>query len=286
MAAEQADPTPSQPTRSPSALTDAGSNPASPQNRKRDRRVKLGFMAVFIIVAVVLAVRQWIGPTPQGFTSDLPAALSQAAAEGRRVVVLIDDRPPSEDGKRIVTFTMVKPANSAAMRKLNVLGVRTTPDNQALKPYGPIKKTPTTLLLRPDGKEINRREGYIGETDFRAGFLNAPPLSFSRELDRAFRQEGAEKQKVLLLVEPTPLGEVAETLLTDTLWKPAIVAALDKANVLFIKTSESDPRLQPFPMRSTPAMLLLTPEGKEIARREGAITEADVISLLEGKPKS
>ncbi|MCJ7544903.1 MAG: hypothetical protein MUP47_10155, partial [Phycisphaerae bacterium] len=37
--------------------------------------------------------------------------------------------------------------------------------------YG-IAKLPTLLVIGPDGAEKNRREGFIGEPEFRTGFLD------------------------------------------------------------------------------------------------------------------
>ena len=35
-----------------------------------------------------------------------------------------------------------------------------------------ISSLPTFVLLSPEGKELNRREGFVGEVDFYKGFLD------------------------------------------------------------------------------------------------------------------
>ena len=148
--------------------------PAKAPPKRRDRHVKLLFLVLALGVVVWLVIRQYLGPMPPGFGRDLPKALQQAAAENRNVVVLVDSRPPSHDGERIVTFTMRKPKNREALAKANVIGVRTTPNNPALQDYK-VTDVPTMLLLDGQRKQIARREGFVGETDFPRFLEGKPP---------------------------------------------------------------------------------------------------------------
>ena len=59
------------------------------------------------------------------------------------------------DGKFILTKVVVPPSLDDAFAREHQIG-----------------KLPTWLLLDSKGDELNRREGYIGEIEFRKGFLD------------------------------------------------------------------------------------------------------------------
>ena len=155
--------------------TEASETPSAPVKSKTDRYVKLAFMAVALIVVGWVIVHQHLTAPLKGWGKDLPAALAQAAAEGRRVVVIAYDSPQNHDYKKLRRIVR-KAGNIEALREADVIQVhaRMDADDPLAKQFG-ITAFPTTLLIGPDGKTITRRVGYIGEVRFRTDFLKGKP---------------------------------------------------------------------------------------------------------------
>ncbi len=138
-----------------------------------ERWVKRGFLLVLLLAVVIIGYIQFRGPQ-LGWSDDIEQALSSAKAEGRYVVVFVRSFPISATGKWMISGTLRRDANKRALEKGNFLLVEIRLDRSSdwAKKYG-VKKTPTMLLIAPDGERFHKAEGKIGELDFRNEFLKA-----------------------------------------------------------------------------------------------------------------
>lgn len=145
--------------------------PAEPKRRAVDKRVKLAFGLAFLLVIGLITYFQLRGPM-LGWSGDLAGALTQAGRENRRVVVFVRSFPISETGKRMVHGALAKADNREALSKGNFILVEVRISRSAAwaKKYG-VTKTPTMLVIAPDGETFRKQEGFIGETEFRNEFL-------------------------------------------------------------------------------------------------------------------
>ena len=137
-----------------------------------DRRIKIVFLAVVLVGAAVVYVLQRRTP---GFDwpGDLDKALKQARDQKRRVLVFFTASPKSATARRLIQTTLYK--NAQAMAKERVIKVNVSLDTElksATAVRYKISSLPTFVLLSPEGKELNRREGFVGEVDFHKGFLD------------------------------------------------------------------------------------------------------------------
>ena len=149
-----------------------GSN--SGRKSTTDRRVKIGFIVAILIAAGIVVVIQW-QPPKLGWPSDLSAALSQAREQNRKVLVFICSSPPSAEDLWMVKGPLSKSANKKAIKDGKFITVQLVLDKSAdwAKKYG-VNRTPTMLIISPDGKYFYKQEGKIGEVDFRDKFLQTP----------------------------------------------------------------------------------------------------------------
>jgi len=137
-----------------------------------DRWVKIGFIGVLVAVGLAVYMMQRRGPQLRGWGEDLPSALAQAQEEGRKVLLLAMSHPPSQIGRTLATTTI--PKNGKAIKEQNLILVKITLSSSlrsATATQYRIKRLPTMLLLDPKGNELSRREGAIGEVEFRNNFL-------------------------------------------------------------------------------------------------------------------
>jgi len=148
--------------------------PAGAPKPRSDKWVKRGFFIVIAVAVLVVLYFQYRGPM-LGWPSDLDAALAQGRAEDRRVVVFVRDFPASETTKRMVQTTLRKAKNREALTKGHFIlaEIRLDRDAAWAKKYG-VTRTPTMLVIAPDGERFHRAEGFIGEVPFRSVFLTAP----------------------------------------------------------------------------------------------------------------
>jgi hypothetical protein len=153
----------------------AAEGPARP---RRDRAIKLAFVLVTLVIVALLYWSQRRGLSLPGWGNDLTAALAQAAAENRPVVVLFASAPPGEPERWLKSSILTKPENETALldgRFIKVmLNVGNAAASEPVKRYK-ITEMPTLLVLGPNGIEKNRRpcrSQRIGEVEFRTGFLD------------------------------------------------------------------------------------------------------------------
>lgn len=164
-----------EPTQAPLGVPPAAAPPPRKGRRGLDRWVKLAFLLIVLGWVGWQGVGWYFGPSlPVDFTADLPGAMRQAQAQGRNVLVVVYSRPPSEDYKTLALQRMSKPRSREAMRRSNVIVVRTTSGDASARQFN-VTTTPTLLLLGPDGREIRRHVGGIGETDFPLFLEGEPP---------------------------------------------------------------------------------------------------------------
>ncbi len=173
-------PSPTSPAPSPSPSSAptpaAGAKPAAAKN---DKRVKLVFLVVIVGVLAFLYWKQTRGYEGVDWPTDLAAQKTTAAKEDRKLLVYFTASTPSDDDKRMAQVTLAKKENRSEIEKgrfvLAKVVVKSDLTDDVAREYK-IKKLPTFLILDPKGKELNRREGLIGEVPFRNGFLDCKEI--------------------------------------------------------------------------------------------------------------
>jgi hypothetical protein len=145
----------------------------NPAKAGRDRLVKLGFLAVTILVVVLVYMNQRNPPTLPNWSQDLPGTLARGRAENRKTLVLFLPMTLRERQRTwLVGNTIDK--NEGLIDRQSILRVKVSVGEigqcEPAVRYG-IKVIPTILLLGADGKEIGRLqgegpEGMIAQTVF------------------------------------------------------------------------------------------------------------------------
>jgi hypothetical protein len=145
------------------------SAPASQSGKaKRDRWVKIAFLAVTVVVALVVWRLQVSPPILAGWMEDLDKARREARDGNRRILLLFIHDRPSDDDRFVATKTLA--TNDSRIEAGRFLRVKATVpssmDTPLAKQYG-VRSTPTILMLDPNGGELGKRLwGRIGESDF------------------------------------------------------------------------------------------------------------------------
>lgn len=144
-----------------------------PKSTPTERWVKRCFLLAILLAGIIVGYIQFRGPM-LGWSDDMDSALANARAEDRSVVVFVRSFPISATGKRMVLTTLSKSANKKALENGKFLCVEIRLDRSSwwAKKYV-VTRTPTMLLIAPDGEKFHKAEGMIGETEFRNEFLNA-----------------------------------------------------------------------------------------------------------------
>lgn len=153
----------------------AGSPPPGRPAKSSDRRAKLVFLVIFVIAGVLIYNKQTSLPSVADSWPNLAQALEQAGKENRRVLVLFLASNPSEQTRRLLTTTMAQPANVQAIEDGRLIQAKALVDvalTSELAVRYKITALPAMLLLDSEGKELNRRKGFIGEVPFRSEFLS------------------------------------------------------------------------------------------------------------------
>ena len=138
-----------------------------------DHRAKLAFLAVAAVAAVCIYLLQREGPELKGWATGLDEALKQAKAENRRVLVFFSASSKSTTARRLIQTTLRK--NVQIIARERVVKVNVSLDTELKSDLAvcyKISSLPTFVLLSPEGKELNRREGFVGEVSFHKGFLD------------------------------------------------------------------------------------------------------------------
>jgi len=265
-------------------------NASDPKRSGRDRWVKIGFAVVALLVIVFIYYRQ-TGGLKLDWPEDLAAALRQARKENRFVLALFAGSTPSATTKRLVETTLAK--NRKFIEQGNFIRVLVAGSPELDKRYR-VATFPTMLVLAPNGWEYNRRKGFIGEVDFRKGFLDCAKIEdhgvvgWETDLGAALERAKTGKQAVLaLFTGPLPEDRRprwdpdTKTLLETTLAAKENRQAILTDEFILVHVSVSgpkDPRLTrrdgfKSKIKKLPTMLLLGPDGREKNRREGTVGE-------------
>ncbi len=251
----------------------APSPPSAGGKSHRDRYIKLGFLAVALIIVGWLAVRQYFGVDPPGFIPDLDAALTQARDEGRGLLVLVHDRPPSNDFDGLKTM-LGTPGNKKAMANANVIKVSTylKRGGDMWEKYG-IKIYPTLLLLASDGTRIASHAGYMAEVGFPSFVYQAVKLLGWHTNLAVARKQAKDSGRNLLVVLYDKPGDGEFGLLKVYLNRPVFAEAIDEAGVAtaVVRWDPKDTSIKGINAKVLPALLLLGSDGKEITRRAVAV---------------
>ncbi len=148
------------------------STQANTAKAKIDHRIKILFVLIAIAGIVGVQLLQRSGQSLPDWGEDLDAALTQASQERLKVLVMLSDNPPGEISRWLAGGTI--PKNAKAIQAGNFITVLIrldSLDDPVAQKYK-IKSLPTMLILSSRGRELNRREGKIGEVPFRDEFLS------------------------------------------------------------------------------------------------------------------
>jgi len=138
--------------------------------KRRKDRGKLIFLTVIAVAVILVYISQRSGAELPNWPGDLPAALAKAVKADKKVLVFFAGSPPSATARWMSRTTLYK--NNAYIREkfVSVL-VQVKLTDEPAKSYN-ISRFPTFLVLDARGKELNRRVGKVGQTQFRDGFLD------------------------------------------------------------------------------------------------------------------
>ncbi len=144
----------------------------APIEKKKARdRGKLIFLGVFILAVILVYITQQSGAALSDWPGDLQAALTKAKKEDRKVLVFFADKRPSTTARNMSTRTLKKNGKHISNRKLITVLLKVDKTGESAQRYR-IRTLPTFILLDSEGKELNRRVGFVGEVSFRNDFLD------------------------------------------------------------------------------------------------------------------
>ena len=136
-----------------------------------DRRIKIAFLAVLAVAAVLVYVLLQRRTPGFNWPKNLNKAVEQGRARQHKVLVFFTASPKSATAKRLIQTTLAKNAGMIAKEQLITVNVSVVLNSDPAARYK-ISSLPTFVLLSPEGKELNRREGFVGEVSFHKGFLD------------------------------------------------------------------------------------------------------------------
>lgn len=140
-------------------------------------KAKLFFTLAAIGVIVFIIKSQGSLKAPNGWVNnDLPKAAELARTEGRNLLVLFVESPPSDLDRRLRNTTLAKSDNLKAVQDHNLVAVMVRVGRKNRKEVFEVYNLtrdalPAMILFDPEGNELGRNEGFIGEVAFRATFL-------------------------------------------------------------------------------------------------------------------
>ena len=147
------------------------SNDQAIDSKRRRDRGKLIFGNVAVVAVALVYILQLSGAELPDWPDDLPAALAQAKKEDRRVLVFFAGNPASENARNMSRKTLDKNMKHIKRGKFLTVLLQVKKTDAVAKKYS-ISALPTFLLLDGDGKELNRRTGFVGQAAFHGGFLD------------------------------------------------------------------------------------------------------------------
>ena len=151
-------------------MNQQASNDQPVATKRRMDRGKLIFLLIFVLAMIAVYISQRSGAELPDWPGDLQAALAQAKQENRRVLVFFAGDPPSKNARDMATKTLQKNAGPIKDGKFITVLIQGKKSDELFKRYK-ISKLPTFLLLDGEDKELNRRDGFVGQGAFGGGFL-------------------------------------------------------------------------------------------------------------------
>ncbi len=145
---------------------------AASGSKTADHRTKIIFLVVMVVAAVLVYVLLQRRTPGFNWPEDLDKALEQGRTQQRNVLVFFTSSPKSATARRLIQTTLRKNVRSIAQQQVVKVNVSLDTVNCDLAARYKISSLPTFVLLSPEGKELNRREGFVGEGDFHKGFLD------------------------------------------------------------------------------------------------------------------
>ena len=131
-----------------------------------DRRGKMIFLVVMIVAAAFIYLRiQRKGGELPDWPANLNIAFAQAKAEDRPVLLLLTALPPSLDARNLGAGSIRKGTQAIKEGRFITRLVQSKKSDPAKK-YE-VKDFPTLIIFAPDGRELDRRSGFVGEMDFK-----------------------------------------------------------------------------------------------------------------------
>lgn len=143
----------------------------TPKKSLSGKKVNLVFLIVIIVGVVLIYLHQSGSGGLPSWPGDIDAALKQAAKENRKILVFVASRPPSHTDIRMTEDPIRHNKPIIARDKFITVLIQLNSLPGAVAGHK-IKKLPTFLILGPDGKELNRRTGFVTPVEFGDGFLD------------------------------------------------------------------------------------------------------------------
>jgi hypothetical protein len=164
-------------------MTQSAKYRQSSQAGRSDRWVKIGFLIVAVVIGTVIYLYLQNDTILKGWPEDLSAALADAKQTNRRVLVFFIGNPPNTEAIWMAGNTLAKPQNQRAIQEGRFARVKVVVDSldSNLARRYKLTRLPTMMILAPDGKELNRREGKVGEVDFLHGFLDLTEIELPKK---------------------------------------------------------------------------------------------------------
>lgn len=144
---------------------------AATGSKTADRRTKIVFLVVLAVAAALVYVLLQRRTPGFNWPEDLDKALEQARTRPN-VLVFFTSSPKSLTARQLIQTTLRKNVRTIAQQRVVKVNVSLDTVNCDLAARYKISSLPTFVLLSPEGKELNRREGFVGEVDFHKGFLD------------------------------------------------------------------------------------------------------------------
>ena len=164
-------------------MTQSTKSPQPTQAGKSDRWVKVGFVIVAVVIGTMIYKYLQTETFMKGWPEDLNAALADAKQTNRRVLAVFVSNPPNEEAVQNAKIALGKPQNQQAIQKGGFARVKVVVNSldSDLARRHHLTRLPTIVVLAPDGKELNRREGVVGEVPFLHGFLDLTEIELPKK---------------------------------------------------------------------------------------------------------
>jgi hypothetical protein len=146
--------------------------------RAKDKRIKTVFLAATIIVAALIYLLVQTRPSKvSSWPQDAEAQVAAAKKDGRPVVLVFMSDVADATSEHMAKKSLNEPLVLKALTETSVhyaMVVTNLRNPPPLAKEYKITKLPTVLKLSPAGRELKRREDFIGEPDLARFIKDAP----------------------------------------------------------------------------------------------------------------